>query len=467
LQITTKDITTSDIDIMNSRTKIEKDPMESPDSEPEVNEEKLATEFQAHHKRLIIAGTVGNVLEWYDFAVYGFFAHEIGRAFFPSTDPVTSLIAAFGAFAAGFLMRPFGAVVFGHIADSKGRRAAMTLSVLCMAFPTFCIGILPGYETLGPAAAVILVLMRMLQGMSVGGEFATSLLYLVEHAPSGRKAFAGSWGAAGATGGTLAGSAVGFIINRLLSPEQVALWGWRVPMLLGLAVGLAGLFIRKHLPEETHKPDPAQAPPIVTAFREHWRDMFRVAGVMLMGSVGFYLIFVFLTTYLSQTVKVPIAQALEINTFSMIVLMLLIPFYGHLADKIGPARIVVTSAFACLILAWPLFWLLHHQNPWIDLIGQLGFVMVIAPYQGAYPALVVQMLPKNARCTVLSVGFNLCVGLIGGTTPMVASYLIKKTHDDLAPAWFLMIASFITWITVYMWQLKLKKERISTMKTSS
>jgi MHS family proline/betaine transporter-like MFS transporter len=238
-------------------------------------------------------------------------------------------------------------------------------------------------------------------------------------------------------------------------------------MLLGLAVGLAGLFIRKHLPEETHKPDPAQAPPIVTAFREHWRDMFRVAGVMLMGSVGFYLIFVFLTTYLSQTVKVPIAQALEINTFSMIVLMLLIPFYGHLADKIGPARIVVTSAFACLILAWPLFWLLHHQNPWIDLIGQLGFVMVIAPYQGAYPALVVQMLPKNARCTVLSVGFNLCVGLIGGTTPMVASYLIKKTHDDLAPAWFLMIASFITWITVYMWQLKLRKDRISTMKTSS
>ena len=194
---------------------MEKDPMESPDSEPEVNEEKLATEFQAHHKRLIIAGTVGNVLEWYDFAVYGFFAHEIGRAFFPSTDSVTSLIAAFGAFAAGFLMRPFGAVVFGHIADSKGRRAAMTLSVLCMAFPTFCIGILPGYETLGPAAAVILVLMRMLQGMSVGGEFATSLLYLVEHAPSGRKAFAGSWGAAGATGGTLAGSAVGFIINRL------------------------------------------------------------------------------------------------------------------------------------------------------------------------------------------------------------------------------------------------------------
>ncbi len=420
-------------------------------------EANIAKEFEAHHRRLIIAGTIGNVLEWYDFAVYGFFAHEIGQVFFPSSDPVTSLIAAFGAFAAGFMMRPFGAVVFGHIADCRGRRTAMTLSVLCMAIPTFCIGILPGYQTLGSSAAVILVLMRMLQGMSVGGEFATSLLYLVEHAPAGRKAFAGSWGAAGATGGTLAGSAVGFIINRTLLPEQVALWGWRVPMLLGLAVGLAGLFIRKHLPEESEKPDPSQTPPIVIAFREHWIDMLRIAGVMLMGSVGFYLIFVFLTTYLSQTVKVPLAQALEVNTISMIVLMFLIPFYGHLADRIGPARIVTVAAFACMVLALPLFWLLHHKNPWLDLLGELGFVMVIAPYQGSYPALVVRMLPQKARCTVLSVGFNLCVGLIGGTTPMVASYLIAKTHNDLSPAWFLMIASFITLITVIMWRIKLKK----------
>ena len=441
--------------------------LEHSELQPNRTEKTLASDFQAHHKRLIIAGTVGNVLEWYDFAVYGFFAHEIGQVFFPSSDPVTSLIAAFGAFAAGFMMRPFGALVFGHIADTQGRRTAMTLSVLCMAIPTFCIGILPGYETLGPAAAVILVLMRMLQGMSVGGEFSTSLLYLVEHAPPGKKAFAGSWGAAGATGGTLAGSAVGFLVNLLLLPEQVAQWGWRVPMLFGLVVGLAGLLIRKHLPDEHQKPDPDQSPPIVAAFRDHWRDMFRVAGVMVMGAVQFYLIFVFLTTYLEQTVKIPLTQALEINTISMIVLMLLIPCWGHFADRISPARIVITSAFACLVLAWPLFWLLHHQNPWFDLLAQLIFVIIIAPYQGAYPALVVQMLPKNARCTVLSVGFNLCVGFIGGTTPMVASYLIAKTHDDLAPAWFLMIASFITWITVTMWIITLRKQNQSVVAPSS
>lgn len=408
-------------------------------------------EFESHHKRMIIAGTIGNVLEWYDFAVYGFFAHEIGQVFFPSKDPVTSLIAAFGAFAAGFLMRPFGALIFGHIADSRGRRQAMTLSVLLMAIPTFIIGILPGYNTLGPFAAAILVLMRMLQGMSVGGEFSTSLLYLVEHAPQGRKAFAGSWGAAGATGGTLAGSAVGAIINRLLSPEQVAQWGWRVPMLMGLGVGLGGLLIRRHLPEEKACVEADQTPPVKAAFRDHSKDMLRVAGVMVMGSVGFYLIFVYLTTYLSQTVKLPLAEALEINTFSMIVLMLLIPWFGHLADRIGPERIVMSVSGVCLLLSWPLFWLIHHPNEWLDLLGQLCFVMIIAPYMGAYPAVVVNVLPKKAKCTVLSVGFNLCLGVVGGTTPMVASFLIAKTHDDLSPAWFLMLACGITFLTVWNW----------------
>ncbi len=418
------------------------------------------TDFEAHHKRLIIAGTIGNILEWYDFAVYGFFANEIGHVFFPSNDPVTSLIAAFGAFAAGFLMRPLGAIIFGHIADSKGRRLAMTLSVLLMAFPTFIIGILPGYATLGVAAPAILILMRMLQGMSVGGEFATSLLYLVEHAPPGKKAFAGSFGAAGATGGTLAGSAVGVLVNRMLTPEQVALWGWRLPMLLGLAVGLGGLVIRKHLPEESEPVDPSQTPPVKTAFVEHWRDMLRVSGVMVLGSVGFYLIFVFMTTYFTQIVKIPLSTALEINTLSMILLMLLVPFFGHMADKIGPERIVLTVAIAAIIFSLPLFWLMHHQNPWLDLLGEIGCVLLIAPYQGAYPALVVNVLPEKAKCTVLSVGFNLCVGLIGGTTPMIASYLIRRTGNDLSPAYFLMVTAAITLFTTIGWMRVMKSHKL-------
>src|SRR4051812_46463120 len=194
----------------------------------------------AVHRRTILAGIAGNVMEWYDFAVYGYFAPVIGRHFFPSEDPAASQIAAFGVFAAGFLMRPMGGLVFGHIGDRVGRKAALTLSVLAMAIPTFLIGLLPGHAQWGAFASVLLVLLRMVQGLSVGGEYTTSVVFLVESARPGRRGLAGSWSTVGAVAGTLMGSAVGALVTVVLPDETVQTWGWRLPFLLGLAVGLAG-----------------------------------------------------------------------------------------------------------------------------------------------------------------------------------------------------------------------------------
>src|SRR5262245_43947254 len=174
--------------------------------------------------RLIAAGTAGNVMEWYDFAVYGYFAAPIGRHFFPSSDATTSLIAAFGVFAAGFLMRPLGGVVFGHIGDHVGRKAALTISVLAMATPTFLIGLLPGHAVLGPTAAVLLVILRMIQGLSVGGEYTTSIVFLVEGAGRNHQGFAGSWSGFGAVGGILLGSAVGALVAVMFPTQLVHGW---------------------------------------------------------------------------------------------------------------------------------------------------------------------------------------------------------------------------------------------------
>jgi MHS family proline/betaine transporter-like MFS transporter len=226
----------------------------------------------------ILAGIVGNVLEWYDFAVYGYFAPSIGRHFFPSEDPAASLIAAFGVFAAGFLMRPIGGLVFGNIGDKIGRNRALILSVLTMAVPTFFIGLLPDHHQIGTAAPVLLVLLRLLQGLAIGGEFTTSIVFLVESAPAHQRGFVGSWCPFGATAGVLLGSVIGTLITAILPQPAIDAWGWRVPFLLGLGVGVIGWMMRRHLPEPLAKAGAtAVVSPIKAAFFGQWRVILHLA----------------------------------------------------------------------------------------------------------------------------------------------------------------------------------------------
>src|SRR5262245_35724349 len=200
--------------------------------------------------RMIAAGAIGNVLEWYDFAVYGYFAAAIGRAFFPQQDQVAQVLAAFGIFAVGFLMRPVGGAVIGYIGDRFGRPTALTVSVSAMAIPTFLVGVLPGYQVLGIAAPILLTLLRMIQGLSVGGEYTTSIVFMVERSPPERRGVVGAVGCCGAVGGILLGSATGAALAGLMSEQALETWGWRVPFLIGLVVGLAGFALRRGLAED-------------------------------------------------------------------------------------------------------------------------------------------------------------------------------------------------------------------------
>jgi MHS family proline/betaine transporter-like MFS transporter len=201
----------------------------------------------AQTRKVIAAGMIGNVLEWYDFAIYGYFASTIGRQFFPHEDPVAQLISAFGVFALGYLMRPVGGALIGQIGDRFGRRVALTFSVAAMAISTFLIGLLPGYSTLGLLAPAALILLRMVQGLSVGGEYTSSMVFLVEHAPEGRRGLMGALAACGTGVGTLLGSAMGAGFAASMSEATLEAWGWRIPFLVGLLIGIAGYFLRRHV----------------------------------------------------------------------------------------------------------------------------------------------------------------------------------------------------------------------------
>jgi MHS family proline/betaine transporter-like MFS transporter len=395
--------------------------------------------------RLIAAGTVGNIMEWYDFAVYGYFAATIGQHFFPSADASTSLIAAFGVFAAGFLMRPLGGVVFGHIGDKVGRKAALTISVLAMAVPTFLIGLLPGYETLGPAAAVLLVLLRMIQGLSVGGEYTTSIVFLVEGAGRRHQGFAGSWSGFGAVGGILLGSAVGALVSLTFTQEEVHRWGWRLPFLVGLFVGLAGLYVRRHVPEVPKPTGHTNGhSPVWEALRSEWRAILRIGLLNVINGVGFYVAFVFLVTYMQTIGGLSEAAALEINTVSMLALLAMFPVSGWLSDQVGRKPLLLAGIGGLLVLSWPLFWALHHPSVSWNFVGQLGFALFIGLFGGTLPVALVETAPRAVRCSAISIGYNLCVGLLGGITPLVATWLIQRTHDDLAPAYYVMGAALIS-----------------------
>lgn len=413
--------------------------------------------------KTIIAGIVGNIMEWYDFAVYGYFAPIIGAHFFPSDDPTASVIAAFGVFAAGFLMRPFGSIILGRIGDKRGCKAALTLSIILMAIPTFLIGVLPDHAAIGVAASGLLVLMRLLQGLSVGGEYTTSIVFLVETCPQKRRGFFASWSIWGAVAGILLGSSVGALISNLLTPDQVSAWGWRIPFLFGICIGFTGLYIRKHVTAPDAAPEEERPKsPILEAFRNEWRAMLRIIGINVVNAVGFYMIFVYAASWLKEYAHYSRAEALDINSLNMLAMLVMIPIFAIISDKIGRKPILLTAVIGLLALSYPLLNLMHSGNEMHTLLGQFGFAVLIGMIFGVYPAAMVEMVAPRVRVSALSVGYNLCLGIFGGTTPLICTYLITKSHDDMALAFYLMAAAVVSLIT-----LLLTREPMKTYEPSA
>ncbi len=409
-------------------------------------------------RKAIAVGAIGNILEWYDFAIYGYFATSIGRVFFPKADPVAQVLMAFGIFAIGFLMRPLGGMVIGYIGDRVSRQAALTVSIVAMAIPTFLVGIMPGYDTIGIAAPILLTLCRIIQGLSVGGEYPTSLVYMIEKAPANKRGFVGSMGSSSAYIGMLLGSGVGAALGAILSPEHLEAWGWRIPFLFGLVIGLAGYLLRRGSPEHTDHTRAVMTNPVVETFKNHRLLLVKLSGVSAFLAVSFYLIFVYIVSWLELVDKIAPSKSLEINTLSMIVLVPLTLLAGALSDRIGRKPVLIIGALAGFIFSIPLMYGMYHQSALVIQLSQIGFALVVGLFNGAMPALIVESAPAYIRTTVVALGYNLTMGILGGLTPLVASWLIHRTENEMIPAYMIVAVAAVSLVAVMFVSESYKKD---------
>lgn len=404
-------------------------------------------------KTAILAGIIGNVMEWYDFALYGFMASIISRLFFPGENAIASLLATYGIFAAGFIMRPIGSAFFGRLGDTIGRSQTMLLSVIMMVIPTFCLGLLPTYEKIGLWAPVLLVIIRLIQGLSVGGEFSSSATYLVETSPENQRGFSGSWSNFGSTLGMLLGSGIATLLTSLLNTSEIMSWGWRLPFLFGGILGFLAIFLRKQLPKSEHfqKHSRERAPesPLKVVFTTGLGET--IQGLLFASAYGpiFYITMVYLPTWLSSQTTIPLNQAMFYNTITTILVVPLLLLAGWISDRyIKRKYFVALSIGISAALAIPALIWMSSGLAISAAVCQLLFGVLMAIPLGVAPTTFVELFPTSHRLTGYSISFNLGMGIVGGTAPMIVTGLIAKTGLSIAPAFYMLFWGIIGVLTL-------------------
>ena len=401
--------------------------------------------------RVAAAGVIGNMLEWYDFGLYGLLAPVLASLFFPSTDRTASLLGVYGGFAIGFAMRPIGAVVLGKLADRVGRRFMLVLSVVLMGAATVAVGLLPTYRTIGIWAPVMLMMIRMFQGFSVGGEFVGSVTYLVEAAPMRRRGIAGSVANWGATAGLLLAAGVAAIATHWIGSARLTTWPWRLPFFLGGVLALFAYYIRQSLPEITDevpaKNGNDEAPLRQAIQRQPGRLLSTVLFTSGYGIVN-YLTMVFLPTFANEFGHIPEYETLRANTAAQALALLIVPFAGWISDAVFTRRAIIAAAFfGEAAISWPAFGLAAHgvSGLWL---AQLMFAVLLSMVMGTAPAMLAEQFRSGYRVSAHAVAFNIGIGIFGGTAPMVAIAIIRATSKPVASAAYLIFAAALSFASV-------------------
>ncbi len=397
----------------------------------------------------VIAASLGNVLEWFDFAVYGFFAAVIGRNFFPTGDESTEVLASFAAFGVGFLARPLGGIIIGRIGDLRGRRTSLLLTIFLMALGTVLIGVTPTYATIGIAGPVLIVVARLMQGFSAGGEWGGSTAFMVEWSEPGRRGFYGSLQQVGVVSGVLLGSLAGATINTVLTPDQIAAWGWRLPFLFGGLIGPVGLYMRRSIGETPAYRAAEHTAPSVDGRAHAIGLAARAAGFTILWTVAFYIYVNYMPTFTRTYAGLTGAQALWSNSIGIGVLLCAIPIMGRLSDRIGRKPLLLACCAAFIVLPYPAARFFISAPSFAAIAAcQAGFGLVIALYSGAGPSAIAEIFPTRNRSMLMSTGNALATAIFGGFAPYIASWLIARTGNPIAWVYYVMSAATVTGLVI-------------------
>lgn len=405
------------------------------------------------NRKVVVAAVIGNLLEFYDFTVYSFLALTIGKLFFPATNDVNSLLAAFGVFAVSYVMRPLGGFVIGRYADVAGRKYALSLTIGLMALGTGMIGLAPTYETIGMAAPIIIIVARLLQGFAQGGEFGAATATLLETGPAKTRSFRASWQLASQGAAALLGASVTTILTNSLTTEAMMSWGWRVPFLLGILIAPVGIYLRQHINEESpqkHAVSTKDDPKRGLYIRNWFLTVFAIWGM----SVTTYMLQYYMTPFCIKYLGMPPQLATFSSMAASIIALTMSPVWGLWSDKLGLRKpLLIIGRAALIVLIYPAFWLMI-QYPSMPLIMGLMVVLMLFYTMGSAPAyaLMPENFPKHIRASYLSSAYAVSVSLFGGTTPFVATWLIEFTGSKMAPACYMIISVAISLVAISMFE---------------
>lgn len=428
---------------------------------PPLTKDSITVVDQPMLRRAIGAAALGNMMEWFDFGVYGYLTTTIGKVFFPGSSPAAQVVATFATFAAAFVVRPLGGFFFGPLGDRIGRQKVLAATMIMMSIGTFAVGLIPSYAVIGIWAPVLLLVARMVQGFSTGGEYGGATTFIAEYSPDNRRGFLGSWLDFGTFIGYSLGSLLVTVLNATLGDDTMLSWGWRIPFFIAGPMGIVGLYLRLKLEDtpayrkqlDAHdakvKETESAGREIGTIFVRFWRPLLVCIGLVILYNVTNYMITAYLPTYFTEVIHRSQLSADLLVLLSMLVVVVIIVGIGALSDRIGRRPVFAIGAVAQIVLAIPCFLLFGASSLWAPMVASIVFGVILACFAAPTASTLPALFPTTVRYGALSIGFNIAVSAFGGTTPLITSALVTVSDNSLIPAFYLVGSGIVGLIAVY------------------